>query len=116
MKTTFCGTLDYLSPEMKERGKYNSSVDIWSVGVLTYELILGEAPYKKQLNNWKNKGSRREEKTNWNIIYPMTISTVAESFLRNLLKENPDERGSLQSCLKHFFIRKYRQQESEEQY
>lgn len=86
MKTTFCGTLDYLSPEMKDKGEYDSSVDLWSLGVLCYELIVGEAPYKKEITNWRNKGSKREQKWNWNIIYPSHISTVAESFMRNLLK------------------------------
>lgn len=47
MKTTFCGTLDYLSPEMKEKGQYDNSVDIWSLGVLTYELLIGKAPFQK---------------------------------------------------------------------
>ena len=47
MKTTFCGTLDYLSPEMKQGEQYDNSVDIWSLGVLTFELLVGSAPYKK---------------------------------------------------------------------
>ena len=59
MKRTFCGTLDYLSPEMKDKGQYDSSVDIWSIGVLTYELLLGESPYKKQMANWRNKGFKK---------------------------------------------------------
>jgi serine/threonine protein kinase len=36
MKTTFCGTLDYVSPEMKDKGAYNSTVDLWSIGVLAF--------------------------------------------------------------------------------
>ena len=48
MHQTFCGTLDYISPEMKSGQKYNYSVDIWSIGVLTYELIFGTAPFKKE--------------------------------------------------------------------
>jgi serine/threonine protein kinase len=34
--TTFCGTLDYLSPEMKDTGEYSSSVDTWSIGVMGF--------------------------------------------------------------------------------
>lgn len=34
--TTFCGTLDYLSPEVAAKLPYDCSVDVWSVGVLTY--------------------------------------------------------------------------------
>jgi len=50
----------------------------------------------------------KNNKSNWNIIYPPIISTVAESFMRNLLKEKPKDRGSLKFCLNHYYIRKYR--------
>lgn len=46
MLRTFCGTLDYVSPEMKDVGEYNHSVDLWSIGVLTFELLAGFPPYK----------------------------------------------------------------------
>ena len=77
MKKTFCGTLDYLSPEMLGNNEYDSSVDVWSIGVLTYELLTGQAPYKKQLNDWKRKGGKNMIKSNWNIVYPPQITTVA---------------------------------------
>lgn len=47
MKKTFCGTLDYISPEMKDKGEYTTTVDLWSIGVLTFELLTGFPPYKK---------------------------------------------------------------------
>lgn len=48
MRQTFCGTLDYLSPEMKDGAAYTCRVDLWSLGVLVYELITGSAPFKEQ--------------------------------------------------------------------
>ena len=44
-RTTFCGTLDYAPPEIIERKTYDWSVDIWSIGILTYELFIGRAPF-----------------------------------------------------------------------
>lgn len=41
-----CGTLDYLSPEMANQEVYDEKVDLWSIGVLTYELIFGTSPFK----------------------------------------------------------------------
>lgn len=45
-----CGTLDYLSPEMiKTRSQdnyYNKRVDLWSLGVLIYEFLIGKAPFE----------------------------------------------------------------------
>lgn len=49
-RQTMCGTLDYLPPEMLKPGTsdnfYNEKVDLWSLGVLTYEFLVGEAPFE----------------------------------------------------------------------
>lgn len=49
-RKTMCGTLDYLPPEMIKPGSsdntYNEKVDLWSLGVLTYEFLVGEAPFE----------------------------------------------------------------------
>ncbi len=47
-RRTYCGTLDYAPPEMIERKNYDLSVDIWCLGVLTYELLVGHAPFESQ--------------------------------------------------------------------
>lgn len=45
-RTTFCGTLDYLAPEMVEEGhQHDLTVDIWALGVLIYELCTGHSPF-----------------------------------------------------------------------
>lgn len=49
-RNTMCGTLDYLPPEMIKAGSsdnyYNENIDLWSLGVLTYEFLVGEAPFE----------------------------------------------------------------------
>ena len=49
-RNTMCGTLDYLPPEMLKPGTadnyYTQAVDLWSLGVLTYEFLVGEAPFE----------------------------------------------------------------------
>ncbi|MCL4171052.1 UNVERIFIED_CONTAM: hypothetical protein GTU68_024878, partial [Idotea baltica] len=44
-RQTFCGTLDYVAPEILAGKSYNHSVDIWSLGVLAFELLCGEPPF-----------------------------------------------------------------------
>jgi serine/threonine protein kinase len=45
-RTTLCGTLDYLPPEMVEGREHDSGVDIWGLGVLTYEFLYGSPPFE----------------------------------------------------------------------
>lgn len=49
-RRTYCGTLDYLPPEMvtavNPDSSYDAKVDIWALGVLTYEFLVGEAPFE----------------------------------------------------------------------
>lgn len=45
MRGTFCGTPLYVSPELLKRKNYNNKIDVWSVGILTYELLFGKVPF-----------------------------------------------------------------------
>jgi serine/threonine protein kinase len=45
-RTTFCGTLDYLPPEIAEGREYDNTADVWSLGVLCYEFLVGSPPFE----------------------------------------------------------------------
>lgn len=45
-RTTLCGTLDYLPPEMVAHRPHTERVDHWALGVLTYEFLVGSAPFE----------------------------------------------------------------------
>lgn len=66
-----------MSPEMKDKGKYDTSVDLWSLGVLTYELLTGVAPFRDEIANWRKEGSKRNVKWNWHIFYPRWLSAIS---------------------------------------
>lgn len=44
-RNTFCGTLEYISPEMIMGTGHNDKLDVWSAGILMYELLHGDAPF-----------------------------------------------------------------------
>ncbi len=46
MRETFCGTPLYVSPELLKKKNYNNKIDVWSVGILTYELLFGRVPFE----------------------------------------------------------------------
>ena len=58
-RQTICGTIDYLSPEVSENLLYDFSVDVWSLGVMIYELVTSTSPFSgkneyETLENIKN--------------------------------------------------------------
>ncbi|GBP17203.1 hypothetical protein EVAR_17321_1 [Eumeta japonica] len=98
-RMTLCGTLDYLSPEMVEGRPHSYAVDIWSLGVLCYELLVGVPPFNAAENN------QTYRKIRYAIIkFPEHISESAIDLMKKLLVVNPDQRLPLMGVLEHPWI------------
>lgn len=59
---------------MKDIGQYTATVDLWSIGVLTFELLAGFAPYKKEIDKWKVNGGKIQNKWRWDVTFPSHFS------------------------------------------
>ena len=46
MRTTFCGTPLYVCPQILKGNEYDEKIDIWSLGIMMYEMLIGENPFK----------------------------------------------------------------------
>ncbi|EKX37439.1 hypothetical protein GUITHDRAFT_158596 [Guillardia theta CCMP2712] len=98
---TLCGTLDYLPPEMVEGQAHDKAVDIWSLGVLCYEFLVGSPPFESQGHSETYKRIAKVD-----LKYPSTLSEDARDLISKLLVKEPDQRLSLDKVLEHPFILK----------
>ena len=98
-RLTICGTLDYLPPEMIESNEHDDHVDIWSLGILTYELLVGKPPFE-EID--KNATYKRIAKVDFRI--PSYIDSLAGDFITSLLQKDPNNRISLTQVFAHPWI------------
>ncbi|XP_017315866.1 serine/threonine-protein kinase N2 isoform X1 [Ictalurus punctatus] len=85
--STFCGTPEFLAPEVLTDSTYTRAVDWWGLGVLLYEMLVGESPFP---------GDDEEEVfdsiVNDEVRYPRFLSPESVSLIQKLLQKNPEKR------------------------
>ena len=96
----YCGTPEYVSPEVLKKLPYNEKVDIWGIGVLIFELVFGYPPFSSNLNTVRFNNIK-DGKINW----PENLEDGdLKDLIQKILKVNPKERISLDDIEKHTWL------------
>ncbi|KAM9324839.1 aurora kinase A-B-like [Gastrophryne carolinensis] len=98
-RTTLCGTLDYLPPEMIEGRMHDEKVDLWSLGVLCYKFLVGKPPFEAETHQ---ETYRRISKVEFQ--FPPYVSEGARDLISKLLKHNPNQPMPLKDVLEHQWV------------
>lgn len=102
LRHTFCGTWDYLSPEMVSNEPHDHTVDIWAMGVLLYEMLVGRPPFSASS---QFKAMSRITKVDLQI--PENISAAARNIISNLIVKDRTKRLTLVAAAQHHWVVKY---------
>ncbi|KAG2768966.1 hypothetical protein Pcac1_g19811 [Phytophthora cactorum] len=98
-RTTLCGTLDYLPPEMIENKPHDENVDVWTLGILMYEFLTGAPPFETE-----NTKETYRRIAHVDLKFPSYVSSEARDLLVKILRHDPQQRIALERVLEHPWI------------
>ncbi|ETI37112.1 AUR protein kinase [Phytophthora nicotianae] len=98
-RTTLCGTLDYLPPEMIENKPHDENVDVWTLGILMYEFLTGAPPFETE-----NTKETYRRIAHVDLKFPSYVSSEAQDLLVKILRHDPQQRIPLERVLEHPWI------------
>lgn len=96
MAETLCGSPLYMAPEILRYEKYDASADLWSVGTVLFEMLVGKPPFRAHNHV---ELLRRIEESNDEIKFPrdVLLNEEIKTLIRALLKRNPKDRISFEN-------------------
>ncbi len=103
---TFCGTAEYMSPEMVNKEEYSKDIDIWSLGILLYEMVHGHSPFKPNKAKFNINDIIDNIKIQ-NLKFNGNISNECKELIIHLLDRDVSKRYKIEDIFNSNFVKNY---------
>ena len=100
------GTLSFVAPEVLQGKPYDKSVDLWSIGIITFLLLCGYLPFDDKHSEREIARQTIQDPVPYDDKIWSKISPEAKTFVDGLLQKKPEKRYSIKEVLEHPWIKK----------
>ena len=100
------GTLSFVAPEVLQGKPYDKSVDLWSIGIITFLLLCGYLPFDDKHSEREIARQTIQDPVPYDNKIWSKISPEAKTFVDGLLQKKPEKRYTIKEVLEHPWIKK----------
>ena len=105
-RATFCGTTEYMSPELVNHEEYSKEIDVWSLGVLLYEMVHGYSPFRPDKPNFNAKDVIQNIRLH-KLKFNKNVGEKCKELIYHLLDEDPNKRYKVEDIFNSDFVKFY---------